>query len=215
MFQPGDYIFGYANTITGFVEAHKSEGASNEDKIQVLSTDRSEALNGKGKAADKESFLKSLEQHPKFSAIISDSERGIRAPALDGLKPGDVKNNRDWRIKSKGSLYWATIDVHKHVHFILDGIDMDEVVHKTHTTGPMHGRDTPSGTPSSQKTRTITHAELRWIYRNKVLPQVREHVQFWLNGVCCEPPWRTDPGLWSHYVPRKSPSTPGIEFELD
>lgn len=214
-FQPGDYLFGYANTITEFAEAHKSEGASDKDKIQELATDRAQALDGRGRTADKAAFIESLEKHPKYKGIVSDSGKDIRAPALAGLKPGDVKNNREWRIKSKGSLYWATMDAKKHVHFILDGIDMNEVVYKTHYTGHPHGQDTRPKTPPDQKTRTITHAELRWIYRNKVFPQVRQHVQFWLKGQCCVPPWQTDSGLWSHYVPRGSPSTPGIEFELD
>lgn len=214
-FEPGDYIFGYANTITEFCIAHKGEGASDKDKIQELATDRTEALDGKGKAADKASFLKSLEGHPKYKSIVSDSANDIRAPALVGLKPGPVKNNRDWRIKSKGSLYWATMDAKKHVHFMLDGILMKEVIHRTHTEGAPHGQDTPLGTPAAEKTRTITHAELRWIYRNKVYPEVRKHVQFWLKGQCCIPPWQANPVLWSQYVPKNSPSTPGIEFELD
>ena len=214
-FQPGDYIFGYANTITEFCSKHSAEGASDKDKIQELATDRAQALDGKGKTVDKKSFLESLERHPKYSAIVSDSAKDIRAPALAGLKPGNVKNNREWRIKSKGSLYWVTMDVKKHVHFMLDGIDMKEVVHKTHTSGPLHGQDTPDKTPESGKTRTITHAELRWIYRNKVFPEVRQHVQFWLKDQCCVPPWQSDPGLWSHYVPKSSPSTPGIDFEMD
>jgi hypothetical protein len=214
-FQAGDYIFGYANTITEFCSNHKGEGASDKDKIQELATDRTQALDGRGKTADKISFLSSLERHPKYSSIVSDSDKDVRAPALAGLKPGNVKNNREWRIKSKASLYWATMDEKRHVHFILDGIDMDEVVHKTHTSGPLHGQDTSVYTSPSEKTRTITHAELRWIYRNKVFPEVRQHVQFWLDGQCCAPPWQLNPGLWSLYVPKNSPSTPGMEYELD
>lgn len=215
VFQRGDYLFGYASAITEFTEAHRAEGATPQDKIQELATDRFEAYNGRGKVDDKVSFFESLGKHPKYSAVISDSGKDVRAPALAGLRPGAVKNNREWRIKSKGSLYWATMDVKKHVHFILDGIDMNEVVNKSHTDGPLHGQDTPGGTPSIAKTRTITHAELRWIYRNKVFPQVRQYVQFWLRNQCCDPPWKTDPVLWGRYVPRNSPSTPGIEWELD
>ncbi|QYE36627.1 hypothetical protein KZX46_12320 [Polymorphobacter sp. PAMC 29334] len=214
-FVPGDYIFGYANVITEFALAHKDEGASDKDKIQELATDRAQALDGKGKDADKRSFLASLEKHPKYGGIVSDSDMDIRATSLAGLKPGPVKNNREWRIKSKGSLYWATMDVKKHVHFLLDGIDMKEVVDKTHTSGPVHGQDTPHGTDATAKTRTITHSELRWLYRNKVFPQVREHVQFWLAGVCCIPPWQLDSGLWAKYLPKNSVSTPGIMWELD
>ena len=215
VFQPGDYIFGYANTITEFTEKHRAEGATENDKIQSLATDRAEAFDGKGKSADKQSFYGALEQHPKYSAILSDSSKDVRAPALAGMKPGAVKNNRAWRIKSKGSLYWATMAVKKHVHFILDDIDMEEVIKKNHTDGPVHGQDTGPGTAADAKTRTITHAELRWIYRNKILPEVRAHVQFWLNNQCCVAPWQSEPGLWSQYVPKHSLATPGIEYELD
>lgn len=215
VFQPGDYIFGYASAITEFTEKHRAEGASDKDKIQELATDRFQALDGKGKVADKVSFFDSLSKHPKYSAVISDSGKDIRAPALSGMKPGAAKNNREWRIKSKGSLYWATMDAKKYVHFILDGIKMKEVVEKSHRDGPAHGQDTLPGTDTAMKTRTITHAELRWLYRNKVFPEVRQHVQFWLNNACCEPPWRTDPVLWGQYIPKNSPSTPGIEYEMD
>lgn len=211
---PGDYIFGYASSIGEFIRAHRNEGATDECKIQVLDTDRFGAFDGRGKKDDKEAFFNSVERHPKYAGVLSDSGKDFRAPALAGLKPGAVKNNREWRIKSKASLYWLTMDAKRHVHFVLDGIDMREVVHKTHFDGPLHGQDTPHNNPDT-KTRTITHAELRWLYRNKVFPQVRAYVQFWLGNNCVEPPWRTDPGLWGLYVPRNSPSTPGIEHELD
>ena len=157
----GDYIFGYASSITEFTQAHRDEGATSEAKIQVLDTDKLVAFNGSGKKDDKESFYNSLERHPKYSGVLSDSsDGGFRAPVLHGLRPGPLKNNREWRIKSKGSLYWLTMDVKKHVHFILDGINMDEVVHKNHSEGPLHGQDTKDNDPIT-KTRTITHAELR------------------------------------------------------
>jgi len=211
VFQKGDYIFGYASSITEFTEQHKGEGASSKDKIQELSTDEAEALDGKGKAADKRSFYEAVQQHPKYKDVLSDSIKDFRAPALAGLKPGPVKNNREWRIKSKGSLYWATMVGKKHVHFILDGIDLEEVVRKTHTDGPLHGQDTPLGTPPELKTRTITHAELRWLYRNKAFDEVRAHVQFWLKNACCEPPWETNQNLWTNYVP-KHLTTPNVDY---
>ncbi|CDG80857.1 hypothetical protein GJA_194 [Janthinobacterium agaricidamnosum NBRC 102515 = DSM 9628] len=91
------------------------------------------------------------------------------------------------RRKVKGGLYWATSVAKKHVHFVLDGLDMEAVVRKSASY------DNPTGSNNEQsntaKTRAYTGAELRWIYRNRNNPDVQSHVHFVKEGKPCPPPW--------------------------
>ncbi|QBR02149.1 hypothetical protein [Paraburkholderia pallida] len=115
-----------------------------------------------------------------------------------------------WRVKSKGGLQWATLVKGIDVHFCLD-----EMMGETHFTIPLKdyedesqfkGPNFESGKPDwIKKQRAITNAELRWIYRNKDKAGVQEHVQFWLNGKPCVPPWEQSQeikNLWAQYKPR-------------
>jgi hypothetical protein len=83
---------------------------------------------------------------------------------------------------------------------------------ETHFTIPLklyegeegfEGPEYDSGKPGwVKKTRAITNAELRWIYRNRAKSGVQEHVQFWLNGSPCAPPWEHSDeikALWAQY----------------
>jgi hypothetical protein len=205
-------IFGYANVIAGWVQNHAGEGATLDARIQVYDTDAQEAARIVA-VNDAVQFVDALKGHPKYSVVVRDNATGL--PGISG------NMNREWRLKSKGALYYFTRVANKHVHFQLDGIDMTEVVNKSHNYGPPQGRDNPVGKASpgdhDTKKRTITHAELRWIFRNKVFPEVREHIQFWLNNACCEPPWVGGNGyvIWSGYHPSSSPSTISTMNELD
>jgi hypothetical protein len=76
------------------------------------------------------------------------------------------------------------------VHFLLDtflkGDGMASVVGK----GGAHGK-------------SITAGELRWIYRNRGKPRVRDNVKFWTTAGAARPPWE-EPAyadLWEGYVP--------------
>ncbi|MBR0641603.1 hypothetical protein [Plastoroseomonas hellenica] len=195
-FQAGDMVFGYANCVAGWIQSHLGEGASDASKIQVYDTD-AEVAKKITAVSDANEFVQALVGHPKYNIVVRDEPNGI--PGISG------NMNREWRIKSKGALHYFTKVAKKHVHFVLDDIDLDEVVSKSHTSGPPYGRDKPVGKagPSDTKTRTVTHAELRWIYRNRVSPDVQAGVQFWLNGTACTPPWQSGGGvaLWSKYTP--------------
>lgn len=76
------------------------------------------------------------------------------------------------------------------LHFLLDGINMHNVVYKTN------------------KEKSITGAELRWIYRNRNNPRVQKVVQFWINRRPCCPPWnqmfhdKSIVSLWANYHPK-------------
>ncbi|MFS2199944.1 RHS repeat-associated core domain-containing protein [Pseudomonas sp. Pseusp3] len=68
------------------------------------------------------------------------------------------------------------------VHFILDELDMNQVVKKTQ--------------PS------LTSSELRYLYRNR--SKVVDKVLFYQQGKLVDAPWRTDRALWSQYIPKNT-----------
>ncbi|WP_347904256.1 RHS repeat-associated core domain-containing protein [Pseudomonas purpurea] len=73
------------------------------------------------------------------------------------------------------------------VHFMLDGLDMGQVVNKT--------------TPS------LTSSELRYLYRNR--GKLADKVLFYQNGKLVDAPWRADRSVWDRYKP-KSESSSGV-----
>jgi hypothetical protein len=126
-------------------------------------------------------------------------------------------------MKCKGGLNWACT-VGYHVHFILDEIDMTTVIHKNFGAGRNAESKRPWNLHSifsrtkkqvrlhnwrSNKVRSVTGAELRWIYRHRFNPTVARHIQFWLDNRPCHAPW--DPAMggrpgfgpteWARYKP--------------
>ena len=56
---------------------------------------------------------------------------------------------------------------------------------------------------------SFTASELRWVYRNRLRPEVQEHVQFWKARIPVPPPWdrSTEEGdawdAWEAYKPKR------------
>jgi hypothetical protein len=182
-------------------------------------------------------FLQQNEADKKYNRFA----QAIRAHDNDEEKfasrSSDVQTNSVWRAKSKFGMSWTIDNRRGHIHFLLDQIDMAAVVTKTHSfANPQNpaeilARDRPQGkappSPSpvlvSDKERTITHSELRWLYRNRRRPEVAERVQFWhtTSQGCrpCLPPWDAQnlnttvlngqqtlwAVAWAHYVPTAEP----------
>jgi hypothetical protein len=69
----------------------------------------------------------------------------------------------------------------------------------------------------SNKVRSVTGAELRWVYRHRFNARVQRHIQFWLNDQPCHAPWHSlmvgvpggGPKAWSRYKPEHLYSTSG------
>jgi hypothetical protein len=93
--------------------------------------------------------------------------------------------NESVRRKDKAGLYWATKIAGRHVHFVLDGIDIAAVVKKSFK-GANSDRDAGS---STSKNRSITGSELRWVYRNREDPEVGKYIHFWFHLKHARPPW--------------------------
>jgi hypothetical protein len=147
---------------------------------------------------DWKSFLRANETHSRYGRYMI----AIRAYSDDEEKFAEQadarKQNAAWRAKSKFGMEWTISNARGHIHFVLDGIDMGAVVTKTHRfvdgNGVVLAQDMPRGKASipDDKERTITHSELRWIYRNRANPLVQQRVQFWrtaANIQTCIPPW--------------------------
>jgi hypothetical protein len=152
-------------------------------------------------------FAMTLKYHPKYWRAL-----GYQ---LEGIDDDSAK-----RAKSKGGLLWATTVERKHVHFTLERLNMDHVVRKTYPGWGVGGvgADRPAVPNVSEKQRSITGAELRWIYRWRNNAQVSSRIQFWnkIAGVFeqCEPPWAANQNLWQEYLPRSAngePQAAGIE----
>ncbi|HAG1892177.1 TPA: hypothetical protein G8W59_004245 [Salmonella enterica] len=88
----------------------------------------------------------------------------------------------------KAGIMSATLDSsNHHIHFSLDGIDMNSVVTKNSSYSPI-------GMPS------YTGVELRCAYRLK--EQLKDKLHFYENGVKVSAPWEREPELWRKYIPK-------------
>lgn len=142
-------------------------------------------------------FAEMLLNHPKYKCALDENKVGI-------------EGNAEWRAKSKGGLLWATTVAKKHVHFCLEGLVMEEVVNKNYPgrAGTAVGRDRPAA-PGQLKERSITGAELRWIYRWRNNPDVKAYIQFWKYDSFHKkykqvlPPWEWHNSVWANYIPKK------------
>jgi hypothetical protein len=212
-FEPGDLVYGINKTQgrKGYIDNGPFKQTGNDRKPRTI---------------DEYPILKS-EVDPKREAKVapSEAERNFGI-ALRASKYTDAVHGPDTnaatRRKDKGGLYWATMVERKHVHFVLDGIDLKAVVEKNYGGDPTTGglKTADSKLPGKEKNRSITGSELRWIYRQRAHPGVQEYIQFWFDRKPCRPPWesyvagfekngkpkwaaRKDAeGLWAHYQPR-------------
>ncbi|GAB2188811.1 hypothetical protein MAH1_04180 [Sessilibacter sp. MAH1] len=149
---------------------------------------------------DWKNFLRENERHPRYARYMNHIRSFDNDEEAFAQIASSVKANDAWRAKSKFGMEWTIRNGRGHIHFILDGIDMGAVVTKTHCYQDdqqnILAQDLPRGKARRgvDKERTITHSELRWIYRNRGNPQVQNRVQFWRtnrndNVVPCQAPW--------------------------
>lgn len=133
-----------------------------------------------------EDYLNYVSNHEKYSSIQSEpytemaNRRFYDNPSLV------------FGRKCKAGLGWAT-ESDIHVNFLLDNLNMDEIVDKIPDT-----RNLTFEAP----TTSITSRELRYLYRNRNNEKIRSNVQFWNEGKPVAPPWKSDPETWSRYKPK-------------
>ncbi|MDX7990495.1 hypothetical protein [Xenorhabdus littoralis] len=125
--------------------------------------------------------------------------------------------------KCKGAVSWVSINNDKlikntHIHFILDGINIEELISKYDSSGDEDTNINKDKNKDVNKEdnefvavelnnnrykniKGITGIELRWIFRNRANPQVANKVQFWKNGLPTPPPWVGNQCLiWDKYA---------------
>ncbi|MEY2700856.1 MAG: hypothetical protein RIQ52_1611 [Pseudomonadota bacterium] len=168
-------------------------------------------------------FVDFIDNHPKRQGVKD-------VDLVDGAIWNDA-NTRDFAInvarrKCKAGLEYIISETSGHIHFCLDGIDFRSVVEKNYA-GPgtkdeiKYAAGTPEEDKWKMKTRSITGAELRWVYRNRMLPAVSERVQFWYMNQAVIPPWEVGAPwthainqLWASYIPKNSPKSLIAKFYL-
>lgn len=136
-------------------------------------------------------FSRVVAEHPKYQSIATAKGFLVGVTAYDD--PQHI------RRKIKAGLYWSAVDSrHFTVHFLLDDLDIDQVIQKSHEL-------------DRRGSKSFTGVELRWIYRNRKDSRVQRAIQFWLLGRPSPPPWdemfflrqgSSGPQAWAHYVPR-------------
>lgn len=185
-FEDGDLVYGLSGPRGEWIFKHgATKGKNWIDKFSVdmSDVDASDAANIE--------FITETLKHPKYHCVMKTA----------GHDSSTQSKQHAWRTKSKAGLNWA-VTKGKHVHFILDDLNMKDVAEKSNTKGNPDNPTGKAGSAVSQKdkVRTITNAELRWIYRNRNDPNTQKHIQFWLNDKPCCPPWRPE---WDSGVGKK------------
>ncbi|OTA20107.1 T3SS effector EspK [Xenorhabdus beddingii] len=138
--------------------------------------------------SNQECFNKAIKEHRKYNSIRNSDD-------TLSIEYGSGKVNYPRQItsrKCKAGLSWFSQTSRRScIHFILDGIDMESVVHKHYEN-------------KIRKGSSYTGSELRWIYRNRRDPKVRSCIQFWRNGIPVTPPWveGDNAALWQNYHPK-------------
>lgn len=144
------------------------------------------------RAEDKAEFSEWLSHHPRYSPELSaDSSQW----------------NKRFNRTSKAGLEWALTEKGYNVHFVVSkDDDLDAMVkgssgvagHQPFVAQYQDGREIEE--------KRITHAELRWLYRNRENPNVQANVQFWEFSPNAseqfkpvDPPWVTQPDVFRPY----------------
>jgi hypothetical protein len=180
-YQKGDFLFGIVEVTRDFQSNLSEDLKESPEKALALSrkptTVRELSLlpvnvNDKftgDRLALNTSYLTALGEHPKYH----------RAHNVDTQGKDAVTQNSVFRAKSKEGLNYC-ISNSLHLHFLLDQLDLTEVMAKSRTG---------EYKTTTEKIRTVTGAELRWIYRNRTSAEAQTYVQFWIGGERCCPPW--------------------------
>lgn len=201
-FKAGDLVYGIDSSKTDWSRSTYLDSIfKNGLTIEHFHVIRTEKQSSRRLRAELESFVAALRDHPKFLTSVDGED-----------------TNENVRRKDKGGLLWAAKNG-KTVHFVLDGLDMRAVVGKSFAGA---NPDRPASV-HGPKNRSITGAELRWLYRNRHLALVQACVQFWFYKTQVCPPWETyysidwssgdarmveqdGVALWSTYTPKSQPA---------
>ena len=184
-----DLMYGLANVRMSYrkLEPFKIFSSRNNiDSYRITNKELSFKTDPESISYKNEDFIQYISDHEKYSSIQSDFS--MKGPYGWVYEHESLVLGR----KCKAGLGWAS-ENDIHVNFVLDDIDMKQVVTKEKTV---------SFDLIGTKETSITSRELRYLYRNRNNEKISSNVQFWNKGKPVEPPWETDPDTWSLYKPK-------------
>ena len=130
---------------------------------------------------DSKDFMRQNRAHPKYkkytdelaAQTILDGGPKTNVESKMRKRVSEVEDNALFRAKSKFGLQWA-LERGKHVHFAVseEGMNMHQVATKSEPGDRKNPLD------PTDKIRSFTGSELRWLYRHKDDPLVKEQVHF-------------------------------------
>lgn len=169
--QQGDLIYGVHSELgRRWYAEHKEPFKSKTLTIDELKILKSDPFTNQRYAQFEQEFREFLRGNQKYKSALDSSG-----------------NNQDIRRKAKAGLMWA-VSSGRNIHFVLDDLNIGNVINKQHK-GKNADMPASGGKP---KNRAITGAELRWIYRNRMSENVKNHIFFWLEGKLVLAPWEDD-----------------------
>jgi insecticidal toxin complex protein TccC len=134
-----------------------------------------------------ESYFQAGERNPKFN--IQSIYKEVRtSPGMSQYHEWHISAAQStpkllWKRGSKLGIEMAASGAGNKIHFVLDGLDISNVVSK----------EGPGG-------QSITASELRYAYRNRA--RLTERIHFYKDDAETTAPWETDPDLWASYHPK-------------
>ena len=216
-YQAGDLFYGVAAPNKGrnvVIQTLAVNGKLNPndvvtiDQYDILADARGSSVNGNPLKHDQD-FITALQANPKYKTIVgTDLTDGSLWKAAPAMTTAIAKR------KCKGGLDYITRHTQYHVHFCLQDLDLVQAASKSYHGSKGGKADDPQGqrdgVHSMFKMRSITGAELRWVYRNRRDPLVMGKIQFWDGSPMpyrCPPPWddlnqpQDVRSAWSCYFP--------------
>ncbi|WP_207628769.1 hypothetical protein [Photorhabdus cinerea] len=106
------------------------------------------------------------------------------------IQGGNSASRLLWKRGSKLGIEMAASNQRTKIHFILDGLNIEQIVNKI--KGPTPLKAGPG--------ESITASELRYAYRNRA--RLAGRIHFYENGKETIAPWDKDPELWQKYTPK-------------
>lgn len=103
-----------------------------------------------------------------------------------------------WKRGSKLGIEMAANNGKTKIHFVLDGLNIEQIVHKEKDPDPKK-----AGLGES-----ITASELRYAYRNR--ERLAGRIHFYENGEETIAPWEKNSELWQQYIPKNKSRSKNI-----
>ena len=186
----GDLVYGLGEQRDKYIDTNKkSYNVIDELNNQFIGTQKGNKYGLENIAAENEASKDAATGFQQFLGQFKPEKAPQKTPQGD-----DVSINTRLRRASKYGISY-TRNKNNKIRFALDELIQDDVVKKNQKY------DTGSDA-NKEKMRSITGAELRYIYRKRNEPEFMAGIEFFKDGHKLETtPWEDNPELWDEYVP--------------